>query len=304
MQNAKGELRNANPKKEDTHMSKNVKTVGSKNEAKVNKSNESTEDSTMKTQVAQVEVVGAGEVAGAIETEGTATPLTADGSVASGEAFAEGKVRNTNGAPSKDKTAAALAKLTEQYVGKINGVATNELASWKRLGQLIDEFVKKLNPNGKKAKRDPYVLLSRHPSCVHQPGQLRNHHASFVLFTEFGGEDKAPKLPMTHYIAVLGKSLTIEKKRTLLKAAVDDELTVSELKARAYAMRGNGNPNPNPNAPAWDITRVTSRANSLFDVLVGINGKVTAANPMPDAIRTDIRSSLLQVVDSPSPTAT
>jgi hypothetical protein len=190
-----------------------------------------------------------------------------------------------------------VAALTAETVTSLNKMAGEEVFAWVQMGKLVHEYVEKVSPNGGKEKHDPYIALAKHEGSALRAGQLRNYEACYVLYKEFDGTTEAPGLALTFYIVVLGKHLTIEKKRDLLNQAKKDSLSVSGLRALVSKTVTKGEAESDSIATAWNVKKVQGRAKALYDVLVGINNKVDDEHTtIPDAVRNDVREFLVPVL--------
>lgn len=161
------------------------------------------------------------------------------------------------------ETVQQVADLTKEYVEKLNKVGATEVTAWTEQGRLVSEFIKKIAPDGK-PKRDPYKMLANHPDSAHQAQQLRNYHQSYTLYQELGGKEGAPKLPMTFFIAVIPKHITITQKSALLKQAQEENLSVSEHKKRVAQVSGKKTADPKLSPLANELQKFEEHAQKLF----------------------------------------
>jgi len=184
----------------------------------------------------------------------------------------------------------------DEAVGQINAAATEGMLAWVKIGEAVNRYVEQVSPGGRKAKHDPYMMLEKHPQSIHQAGQLRNYEACYLLFIEFGGEKSAPKLPMTHFVQVLGRRLTKTVKQGLLNKALEQNLSVSELKALVKDADTDNENDSDTKGKNWCISDVERRSASFFEVLVGITGKATSESPLSEEVRSGIKQAVLQAV--------
>lgn len=119
--------------------------------------------------------------------------------------------------------------LTTIYVQRLNKLHEAGVMGWVEQGRLVSEYIAKRDPTGK-SRIDFHKQLASHPESLHQPSQLRNYENCYNLYMEFGGDKKAPTLPMSHYILVLSSAMDSDDKCKFLKLSVEKELSVSELK--------------------------------------------------------------------------
>lgn len=106
-----------------------------------------------------------------------------------------------------------------------------EVAIWVRRGKAIRDYARKLQPDGKHHKPDPYVLLAEHPDIRWSADQLRNFVDAVELWEQIG--EGQPCLPVTFYAIVASCKGSVEEKTALLRKAVDEHLTTREVKREA-----------------------------------------------------------------------
>lgn len=110
-----------------------------------------------------------------------------------------------------------------------------ETEIWVRRGKVIRAYVRKLQPDGKHHKPDPYVLLAEHPDIRWSADQLRNFVDAVELWEQIG--EGQPSLPVTFYAIVASAKCSLDEKRALLQKIVAEHLTTREAKREAAAAR-------------------------------------------------------------------
>ena len=123
-----------------------------------------------------------------------------------------------------------IEQLTADCVTKINQEADNEVTAWLKIGKLVTDYVATFKKV--KCKGDAYKILAS-SGCGHKDKQLRAYARCSELHHDLG--EAAPKLPMTHYIAVLNHNINVETQLELLREAHDKKLSVSAFKERVAA---------------------------------------------------------------------
>lgn len=170
-----------------------------------------------------------------------------------------------------------VKSLTTACVRKLNQEADNEQKTWLERGRLIVEFIAKVNPDGTK-KLDVYTLLADHEESVHQAGQLRNYHAAYTLHQKLNTKGKAPRLSMTHFVAVLPKKLTLTRKEALLNEAEESHLSVSALKTKVNEELFKAKPAQKPTKEVGVELRLKVQAKGLYDLLIRFHRDAEAGN--------------------------
>jgi len=190
-----------------------------------------------------------------------------------------------------------IQTLTKLYVAKLNEVGEAEANAWVALGGLIFEYLKKISP-ADQPKKNYYKVLAEDPNLAYSAQQLRNYAQAHKLYQELGGLTGAPKLPMTFFILVLPKRLTIFKKRQLLNRAVADKLSVSEFKAViAVAARiNNAKPAPKPTSLAEELRQFEVRAQTLYVDFVSLHDEAAIAKNTAE-IQSTIQKALQPLFD-------
>jgi hypothetical protein len=164
-----------------------------------------------------------------------------------------------------------------------------ETGIWVRRGIVIRSYVRKLQPDGKHHKPDPYVLLAEHPDIRWSADQLRNFVDAVELWEQIG--EGQPCLTVTFYAIVASCKGSLEEKKALLRKAVAENLTTRAVKREADAAQksddagagehslgvageGGGAETGNPKG---DWKKVQSYAEKLNGELSGVN-----ADDLPD----------------------
>ena len=194
-------------------------------------------------------------------------------------------------------TVQQVQALTSEYVAKLNQVGDGEAMAWVSLGGLIHEFLKRVAPDGM-PKKNYYNVLAEDPNLAYSAQQLRYYAQAHKLYQELGGSTGAPKLPMTFFICVLPKRVTIHKKRELLKRAVDEKLSVSEFKAvvAVAARKKNAKPFPEPTTLAEELRQFAARAQALYADFVSLHDEAALAKSRAE-IQATIQKALQPLFD-------
>lgn len=111
-----------------------------------------------------------------------------------------------------------------------------ETEIWVRRGRVIRTYVRKLQPDGKFKKPDPYNLLANHPDIRWSANQLRAFVDAVELWEQLG--ENQPSLPMTFYEIVASSQLSFENKKELLAKALKQHLSTRDVKGELAEARG------------------------------------------------------------------
>jgi len=181
--------------------------------------------------------------------------------------------------PDGDTLKAEVAKLTERYVGKINvekqkiDAAEGRVDSFfLRIGMFVNRFIEEAKARGE-TRGDDHLLksIAKDEDCKVKKGALynaRSYYAAHSAMTDKFG--KAPDVPMTFFVKVRNKNLTIEEQDNLLvQAEADKEMTASKLNALVAAKlkdKGFGRNDPAPDA------ELVIHCNKAFSALTKVAG--------------------------------
>jgi hypothetical protein len=191
-----------------------------------------------------------------------------------------------------------LVKIIKECVGKLNQLAQKECATWVDRGRIVHEFVERIRgKRQRKGKVDGYRLLADAPENLHGATQLRNLDGCYLLYQEFGGGTKAPKVKMTHYVLVLGTAFSLKIKRDLLKMAERENLSVAELKKRLKAIK----PPRAPRAGTFEsaLTQTMKLADkTLSELSALIHRDDCRQHPIPEADAARLLALAKYIIDN------
>ncbi|MFZ4394558.1 MAG: hypothetical protein ACOYOU_02910 [Kiritimatiellia bacterium] len=140
-----------------------------------------------------------------------------------------------DGADMQPLSETEIVRLTDETVSLLLNKQDlkTEVEIWVRRGIVIRKFVRKLQPNGKFTKPDPYTLLSEHPDICWSARYLRQFVDALELWELFG--EGQPSLPVKFYIIVASCKGSFDEKKALLKKVVEQHLSISALKRELAA---------------------------------------------------------------------
>ena len=99
---------------------------------------------------------------------------------------------------------------------------------------------------------------------------------------ELGGKDKAPKIPISFYVAVSRDDVPMQKRREYLEQAIKENLTVGGLKGRVTSGNGTSGDVENGDAGGTAIQDIASLERVLSEsqsLLSGKHNEFLATNP-------------------------
>jgi hypothetical protein len=172
--------------------------------------------------------------------------------------------------------------IRSSYVHRLNKLEEIGFNNWIEKGKQVIEFCAKAEKLG--FKGDLYVHLANHPDALCGAMQYRNFARCATLFHEFGGDSKAPKLPMTHYIQVLNKNLGMGEKRKLLRAAEDDKLSVRELQKLVTTSTGEENEAAPKKSWEWTVKYLAASTLRTFELASWLLN-IRQTQTVPDEVR-------------------
>jgi len=85
-------------------------------------------------------------------------------------------------------TQAEIAKLTDETAGRLLELGGGEAQDSIDRGRIINEFVNKLQPNGKFSKPNPFTLLAEREDIPWRSSQLRTYRNAYLLSQRVGGD--------------------------------------------------------------------------------------------------------------------
>lgn len=133
-------------------------------------------------------------------------------------------------------TEAEVARLTEETAGKLLELGGGEAQDSIDKGRIIDEYVKKLQPNGKFSKPNPFTLLAEREDIPWRPSQLRTYRDTFLFSQSMGGESGALKVNVTTLGLVLPLETEVAKK--IINRAVKEKLTTRQVAVLVKKAKG------------------------------------------------------------------
>lgn len=153
-----------------------------------------------------------------------------------------------------------VAELKKSCIGKVNGeqakinVAGARVDSiYLRMGMFVSEFIITAKALGETSEDKLYTSIAKDPACKVKKGAILNAHDFYVMHSEMTKKfGKAPDVPMTYYVKVRHKALTIDERQELLiMAETDKTLKASMLNAmvaKKLEDKGYGRKAPAPDA--------------------------------------------------------
>ena len=140
-----------------------------------------------------------------------------------------------DGVDSQPLSETEIVRLTDETAKSLLDKADlkTETEIWVRRGRVIRTYVRKLQPNGKFTKPDPYGLLAEHPDIRWSASYLRQFVDALELWELFG--EGQPSLPVKVYIIVASCKGSFDEKKALLQKVVEQHLSNSALRREIAA---------------------------------------------------------------------
>ena len=192
------------------------------------------------------------------------------------------KKKTSNAGDEYDGPDGNASDIRTPHIPILNELHLKEGALWVEEGEEIDKFITEGEKLG--LKLDLYLHLAKHPDALCCASQYRNYHACFCLWKKLGGEGKAPKVSMTHFIQILGKNLGWGEKKELLLAAQNEKLSVRELKERIQEKTGQGKANPPKRSWDWTVTQLVAATERTFQLASWLM-EIRQSHTIPDQVR-------------------
>lgn len=194
------------------------------------------------------------------------------------------KVGSGKVAPVQD----TAAEMTDEDVARLIETTARSLLAkplmkterdlWVRRARIIMAYAARFQPDGKFHRPDPFVRLAAYPGIPWSANQLRAYVQAVELMDSLGKD--APDAPITTYALVSASKADMGVKRSLLKEAVDEDLTTREVKRKLSELKGDGDESADEKSILGDWNRLGSAADKVCEELAKIEAEPPAMSDL------------------------
>jgi hypothetical protein len=143
-----------------------------------------------------------------------------------------------NDAATSEAPDVCLDALRHQYVVQINaelrkadGTSSRSDSHYLNMGRLICQFIQKGKTAGEPSEDALFRSIVKDKACKVKKSALYNARGYYRLYSAMcDAHGSAPEVPMTYYVKVRSKYLSVgEQRELLLKAEADRDITIAQM---------------------------------------------------------------------------
>ena len=160
------------------------------------------------------------------------------GNVADALKMASTEAANDEQAATVVRTPEEVKERTDETAERLLAIGGGEAEDKIQRGQIIEEYARWLQPNGRYSKPNPFKILAERKDLPWQASQIRAYRDTYLLWKEMGGEKGAQKVDVTTFGLVL--SLDFEDAKKLLDRAAREKLPTRKVAELVKKAKGVG----------------------------------------------------------------